>query len=83
MKDYSYSMMILANIGFLANRKRHEEEVRRKGLLTVGCYEVLAQPKYKRKLQYVPVALRKEGADVYQSSEKLRRVVDYAYFRDD
>jgi hypothetical protein len=56
MKDYTYGMMILGSIGYLANRKRHEEMVEKNGLQTVGCYDILAQVKYKKKLQYIPIA---------------------------
>lgn len=84
MKDYTYGMIILSNIEFLASKKKHELLLRRQGLQTVGCYEMLAQPKYKRKLQYVPQALRKGNGDYhYSGSDQLRYYVDYPYISKD
>ena len=42
--------MRIANISYLAYKKKHDEIVDSKGLQTVGCYEMLAQPKYKELL---------------------------------
>lgn len=42
LKDYTFGMLILSNIGFLAHRRRHEEKVKQSGLQTVGSYDILA-----------------------------------------
>ena len=67
-------MLRIANISFLAHKARHEKLVESKGLSTVGCYDVLAQPKYKELLQYVPHSYRSKdsSATEYAHSEKLR-----------
>ncbi|TNV85819.1 hypothetical protein FGO68_gene5047 [Halteria grandinella] len=89
MKDYSLGRMILANISHLANKKRHEEQLKHKGLQTVGTYDILSQPRYKRKFQYIPNAQRK-GKDLFSSAnnqyvscDKLRSFVDYPYLKND
>lgn len=78
-------MMRIANISFLAYRKRHDRMVESKGLQTVGCYEPLAQTKYKELLQYVPNAYRNKHipSSEYAASDKLRQYIDYPYLRDD
>ena len=49
MKDYNFGRIILAHISFLANREGYEEVIKEFGLQTIGSYEILAQPKFKRK----------------------------------
>ncbi len=92
MRDYNYGRMIIANINFLANKTRQEEKLRRQGLQTVGCYEMLAQPRYKRKLQYVPFNMRKGGINetaiingeaAYVNSETVRYYLDLPYLKND
>ena len=66
MKDSSFSLMRIANISFLAFKKKHEQMVAGKGISNVVCYDMLAQPKYKELLQYVPIVqrpLKVEGSD--------------------
>lgn len=89
MKDYSLGRMILGNISHLANKKRRDEQLKHKGLQTVGTYDILSQPRYKRKFQYIPNALRK-GVDLfsptngqYVSCDKLRAFVDFPYLKSD
>ncbi len=92
MRDYNYGRMIIANINFLANKTRQEEKLRRQGLQTVGCYEMLAQPRYKRNLQYVPFNMRKGGINeteiihgepAYVNSETIRYYLDLPYLKND
>lgn len=90
MRDYNYGRMIIANINFLANKVKQEEKLKRQGLQTVGCYEMLAQPRYKRKLQYVPFNMRKGGINetsliqqepAYVNSETVRYYLDLPYLK--
>ena len=92
MRDYNYGRMIIANINFLANKTRQEEKLLRQGLQTVGCYEMLAQPRYKRKLQYVPFNMRKgeineasliQSEPAYVNSETVRYYIDLPYLKND
>ncbi|CDW91332.1 UNKNOWN [Stylonychia lemnae] len=88
LKDFSLSQMRIANISYLAYKSKHEQMVEEKGLQTVGCYELLAQPKYKELLQYVPISHRiklSEGQTIkqYGFSDKLRKYIDFPYLNDD
>ncbi len=58
MRDHSFSMMRIANIGFLANKEKYEALVEEKGISNIVCYDMLALPRYKEQLQYVPMVNR-------------------------
>ena len=83
LKDFSFSQLRIANISFLAHKARHEKLVEKKGLQTVGCYDILAQPKYKELLQYVPHAYRSNQGQEYSFSDQLRRYIDFPYLKKD
>lgn len=42
LKDISFSLMRVANISFLAHKKRHEMMVDKKGISNVVCYDMLS-----------------------------------------
>jgi hypothetical protein len=47
MKDVSFSLMRIANISYLGNKKRHDKMVEQKGISNVVSYDLLAQTKYR------------------------------------
>ena len=86
MKDLSFSLARIANISFLANKKRHEMMVQTKGISNTVCYDMLAQPKYREYLQYVPILARgsKKGkSNEFELSDQLRKHVDYPFIKED
>jgi len=77
MKDFSFSLMRVANISFLAHKKRHEMMVDKKGISNTVCYDMLAQQKYQSLLQYIPMAHRQ--GQPHTKSDQLRTYVDYPF----
>ena len=41
MKDLSFSLMRIANISFLAYKRKHDKMVAKKGISNVVCYDML------------------------------------------
>ena len=66
LRDHSFSMMRIANLGFLAYKQKYDKMVEEKGISNIVCYDMLALPRYKELLQYVPVAHREDDPNQQQ-----------------
>ena len=85
MRDPSLSHLRIANISFLASSEKHDAAVEQKGISNIITYEMLALPRYREQLQYLPAYIRnkdEKDASEYEHSDQCRKYIELPYIED-